>query len=122
MARGEFLREGAGDPDLASCVMRGCRSADMDAVARAMPDFAAKLTRGPTAMRCADVERLRGHGLTDEQILSVTLIACLFNFMTRLADGLGVEAPEGKQARVEGWLTGGAWEQGRRAKVGGDRG
>ena len=52
-----------------------------------MPDFAAKLTREPTAMRRADVERLREYGLTDERALSVTLIACLFNFMARLADG-----------------------------------
>ena len=52
-----------------------------------MPDFATKLRREPAAMRGADVEGLREHGLSDEQILSVTLIACLFNFMTRLADG-----------------------------------
>ena len=76
-----------------------------------MPDFATKLRREPAAMRGADVGRLRKHGLSDEQILSATLMACLFNFMTRMADGLGVEAPEGRQARVEGWLTGGARER-----------
>ena len=92
MAHGEFLRKVAGDLDLASRVMRGCCCADMDAVARAMPDFATKPTREPTAMRRADVERLREHCLTAEQILSATLIACLFNFMTRLADGLGAGA------------------------------
>lgn len=76
----------------------------MDAETRAMPDFAAKLTREPTAMGRTDVERLREHGLTDEQALSATLIACLFNFMTRLADGLCVDVPEGRQTQVEGWL------------------
>lgn len=74
-----------------------------------MPGFAANLTREPTAMKRADVERRRERGLTDERILSATLIAFLFNFfMTRLADGLGVDAPADRQARVEGWLTGGA--------------
>ena len=61
----------------------------MDAETRAMPDFATNPVREPTAMRRADVERLGEHGLIDEQALSATLIACLFNFMTRLADGLG---------------------------------
>ena len=119
MARGEFLREASDDPDMASHVMHDYRNADLDAETRAMLDFATKLTREPAAMRRADVERLREHGLTDEQILSVTLIACLFNFMTRLADGLGVDVPEGRQARVEGWLTGGAREQGWLMRGGG---
>lgn len=39
-------------------------------------------------MEESDVIELREHGLTDEQILSVVLITCTFNFMTHLADGL----------------------------------
>ena len=45
----------------------------------------------------ADVNGLQALGLSDEQILSVVLITCTFNFMTRLADGLGVQVPEGRQ-------------------------
>lgn len=97
---------------LCECDQCDVHQSSLDAETRAMPDFATKLRREPAAMRRADVERLREHGLTDEQILSVTLIVCLFNFMTRLADGLGVEVVEGRQARVEGWLTGRAREQG----------
>ena len=83
---------------LGECYQCDVKQSSLDAETRAMPDFATKLRREPAAMRGADVERLREHGLTDEQILSVTLIACLFNFMTRLADGLGVEVTEGRQA------------------------
>ena len=57
-------------------------------------------------MQETDVETLRGLGLSDEQILSVVLITCVFNFMTRLADGLGVEVPPGRQEAHERWLTG----------------
>ena len=39
-------------------------------------------------MQQVDVQPLRNLGLSDEQILSTVLITCLFNFMTRLADGL----------------------------------
>ena len=83
---------------------------------RAILDFAAKLTRTPGDMAQADVQRLRNHGFSDEQILSTVLITCTctFNFMTRLADGLGVEPPEDRQeshsqrmseaARSQDWL------------------
>ena len=36
----------------------------------------------------------------------MVLITCVFNFMTRLADGLGVEVPSGRQEAHERWLTG----------------
>ena len=39
------------------------------------------------------------------------LITCVFAFMTRLADGLGVEPAEGRQEWVEEWLTGPARDQ-----------
>ena len=40
----------------------------------------------------------------EEQALSVALIACLFNFMTRLADGLGVDIEPPKARQVTEWL------------------
>jgi alkylhydroperoxidase family enzyme len=33
---------------------------------------------------------LRGHGLDDRAILQINLIASWFNFINRVADGLGV--------------------------------
>ncbi len=53
----------------------------------------------------SDVEHLRSVGLTDEQVLSTVAITCVFNFMNRLADGLGVEIPEGREAIMSGWLS-----------------
>ena len=111
MAHGEFLRHASDDPELASHVMHDYRNADLDPQTRAMLDYATKLTREPTNMQEADVIKLREHGLTDEQILSVVLIACTFNFMTRLADGLGVEVPEERQKYVETWLNSPARDQ-----------
>ena len=91
-----------GEAALGECGQCDVHKSRLDAETRAMPDFATKLRREPAAMRRADVERLREQGLTDEQILSATLMACLFNFMTRMADGLGVEVAEGRQARERG--------------------
>lgn len=53
----------------------------------------------------ADINTLRSVGLTDEQILSTVSITCVFNFMNRLADGLGVQIPEGREAIMSQWLS-----------------
>ena len=91
--------------------MHDYANANLDSETRAMLDFAAKLTRDPSSMQKRDIERLRSLGLNDEKILSVTLITCVFNFMTRLAQGLGVEVPDGRQEAIEDWLTGPAVDQ-----------
>ena len=106
-----MLRQQSDDPDLASHVLHDYTKADLDPQTRAMLDFTAKLTREPSSMRESDVQRLRELGLSDEQVLSVVLITCVFNFMTRLADGLGVEFPQRGQESILGWLTGPAREQ-----------
>ena len=67
------------------------REAALPARVGAMLEFSEKLTRTPWEMAEADVMGLRRHGLTDEQILAVVLVAAFFNVATRLADGLGIE-------------------------------
>jgi uncharacterized peroxidase-related enzyme len=61
---------------------------------RAMVEYAAKLTLRPGEMTEADVEKLRGAGFSDEEILQINLIASYFNFVNRVASGLGVEFSE----------------------------
>ena len=58
---------------------------------RGMLDYAVKLTRTPASMEADDVERLRGVALTDAEILDVCQVTCYYNYVNRLADGLGVE-------------------------------
>lgn len=71
---------------------------------RAMAAYARKLTREPWAMTEADLNGLRAAGLSEEQVLDVVLIACNFNFMTRLADGLGVAVETAKLQSAAEWL------------------
>ena len=106
MSHGEFLRQQSNDPALASHIMHDYATADLDPQTRGMLDYAAKLTRDPTSMQQGDVQVLRDLGLSDEQILSTVLITCVFSFMTRLADGLGVEITGERQKSVEGWISG----------------
>lgn len=52
---------------------------------------AEKLTTAPGAMTESDLDELRVVGLSDKDILDLSLITAYFNFVNRIALGLGVE-------------------------------
>ncbi len=56
-----------------------------------MLDYVAKLTARPAEMQEQDVRALRAAGLADDEVLDVCQVAAYYNFVNRLADGLGVE-------------------------------
>lgn len=60
-------------------------------VDRALCDYAVKLTRTPFDVKAADVEKLRGLGLSDAAILDAVEVAAYFNYINRVADGLGID-------------------------------
>jgi len=51
---------------------------------------AEKLTSAPSAMTESDLGELRAVGLSDEDILDLTLVVGYFNFVNRIALGLGI--------------------------------
>lgn len=63
---------------------------------RRLVEFARKLTSEPGAMKATDVAVLRDAGLTDRAILDATLVVSYFNFVNRIAEGLGVELETGE--------------------------
>ena len=89
---------------MASIIMHDYGSADFDDETLAIVEFVEKLTREPSEMTEGDVQKLRQVELEDKQILSVVLIASMFAFMNRLADGLGVEIEDQKGDFVDSWL------------------
>lgn len=66
-------------------------SAELDAPDRAMLDYAVKLTRTPRDIGAADIDRLREAGFDDTAILDICQVASYYNYVNRMADGLGVE-------------------------------
>lgn len=56
----------------------------------ALLSFARKLNGAPREMSAADIDGLRSAGFTDQNIFDVVVIVAYFNFMNRIADGLGV--------------------------------
>jgi len=56
-----------------------------------MFNYAKKLTEKPSSTSEDDIRRLRDVGLMDRAILDLTLVIAYFNFVNRIALGLGVE-------------------------------
>ena len=56
-----------------------------------MLDYAVKLTRSPHAVGEADIQCLRDVAFDDAGILDICQVVSYFNYVNRLADGLGVE-------------------------------
>ena len=90
---------GAGDPDhpaadqekLFSAITTDYTKAELSTADMAMLKYAKKLTLEPAAMSAADVNDLRAHGFDDLAIHDICAITAYFNFVNRMADGLGVE-------------------------------
>lgn len=61
---------------------------------RALVDYALKLTLRPAEMVEADVAALRAAGLSDAGIHDAAAVAAYFNFVNRIALGLGVSLEE----------------------------
>lgn len=69
--------------------------ADIDEKTKAILDYAVKLTIKPNSVKNDDVNLLREKGCTDREILDVCQITSYFNYVNRMAEGLGVELEEG---------------------------
>lgn len=72
-------------------VARDWRTAPLSEVDRALCAYAEKLTLHQHDVGPADLDALRAHGLDDTAIHDATQVVAYFNYITRVADGLGVE-------------------------------
>jgi uncharacterized peroxidase-related enzyme len=72
-------------------IVRDWRSAPLSDCDRALCAFAVRLTLEPAAVGPADLEELRGVGLDDRGIHDAAQVIGYFNYITRVASGLGVE-------------------------------
>lgn len=79
------------DPDRIETLIADPDSAGLTERESAIVDHAFKLTRHPGQSTKADVSALKAAGLGDREVLDVTLITAYFNFVNRIALGLGVE-------------------------------
>ena len=58
---------------------------------RALCDHAVKLTHSPADVTKSDLDHLRELGLSDRAINDATQVISFFNYINRIANGLGVD-------------------------------
>jgi uncharacterized peroxidase-related enzyme len=71
--------------------MHDYRKADLSPRERALCDFAVKLTHLAAEVDDADIDVLRTQGLDDVDISDAIQVVSYFNYVTRVADGVGIE-------------------------------
>jgi uncharacterized peroxidase-related enzyme len=79
------------DKQLLASVERDPAGAPLDQRRRAIVDYAIKLTRSPRSITRQDIDRLSNEHVSDAAIHDVAATTAYFNFVNRMALGLGVE-------------------------------
>ena len=90
VAHGAALREALGDPILADRITLDHRRAGLDERRSAILDFAVKVTERPLDCSAEDLERLKGFGLSEEEVWDVVEIASMYNFTNRMSLACGM--------------------------------
>ena len=78
------------DEQLVAALQQDYTTAPLTAAERTMVDYVVQLTRDATQIGPDHHAHLRAAGFDDTGILQITLIACWFNYINRVADALGV--------------------------------
>lgn len=90
VAHGEALREQSDDKVEADRITLDYRRADLPPRQRAMLDFAEKVGRNPRDCEEADLDALRQHGFSDEDVWDIVEVASMYSFTNRLAMATGM--------------------------------
>jgi uncharacterized peroxidase-related enzyme len=85
VAHGAIARIRARDPYLADQVAVDWRKAPLDERMHAVLDVAVRLATDPVTVTVADQDRLRAHGLTEDDVWDVGAIVSFFALSNRLA-------------------------------------
>jgi uncharacterized peroxidase-related enzyme len=81
--------------------MHDYRKAELSVRERALCDFAVKLTHLASEVDQSDIDTLRKEGLDDATISDAIQVVSYFNYVTRVADGVGIEDEPDWCARPE---------------------
>lgn len=83
------MRRLTGDPVKVERIAQDYRRAGLAPRERAICDYVIKITRTPVECNEADIEALRGHGLSTDDIYDIINTAAIYNFNNRVASAAG---------------------------------
>jgi len=78
-------------------VVKDFRAAGLPAIEVAIIALTHKITQHAYKVTSRDIEDLRSHGLSDDEILDITAAAAARNFFSRLLDAIGAEPDQAYQ-------------------------
>jgi len=87
---GGALRRLIRDDGLVDALQVDPLAAPVPARERALLRYAARLTQEPASVTRADLDALHAEGWDDRAILDLNQVVAYFNYVNRIADGLGV--------------------------------
>ena len=90
-AHAEFLRAATTNPELASQIKSDFRSANLAEQDLRMLEFVEKLTLYPWLVVDSDIRGLKNAGFSDQEVLHIVLGCSHFNYLNRIADGVGIQ-------------------------------
>jgi len=94
LAHGALLRKNFFSADQLAAIVKDFRSAGLPPEEVAMMSFAQKVTTQAHQVSEHDIDELRGHGLSDEEILDVVLACAARNFFSKTLDAVGTVPDE----------------------------
>jgi uncharacterized peroxidase-related enzyme len=94
LAYGQLLRNEFYSAEELEAIARDYHDAGLEAVDVAVMDFAQKVAVDATTVAQQDIDELRGHGLTDQEIFDVITAAAARAFFTKVLTAAGVQ-PDG---------------------------
>lgn len=94
LAHGAVLRKNFFSPKELVAIVKDFRNAGLPPDEVAMMALAQKVSTRAKDVSEGDVENLRAHGLSDEEILDVILAAAARNFFSKALDALGAKPDE----------------------------
>lgn len=91
----EALRRNGVSEEISWQIALDYTNSQISAADKLMLGYASQLTVSPFSIGESSIGQLRQTGFTDEQILLINLTVSYFNFVNRLATGLGVQPEDG---------------------------
>jgi uncharacterized peroxidase-related enzyme len=82
-------------PNLIKALLNDVEAAPVEARMKPVLRYARKLTLSPARMSDADAGQVYDAGWGDGALYSAVLVTALFNFYSRLVDGVGLALPDG---------------------------
>jgi len=83
------------DNSFKSDLISDYHKANISDLNKSILEYVEKLTLKPASIRQEDIDKLKQQGCTDRMIHDIVQVTSYFNYINRLADGLGVELEEG---------------------------